>query len=234
MTCTQAVQSTYNFAKRRIVFVRKLPVGVRRRFALSPISQSRSRQRRFSWHYRIPEQPTQSSSTIVSTLLPERMQSVEHNILFNISPIPASSNTVAWDATILPSTFDASASYSGKVNGAFLHNPSPSPSKFLSSPNELLSSLDAPHGAKSHGHQSRLTPTGFFDIKQGFLPHVTSGPHNWATCQSNREIRQRQTDVFFRGRQHLKNVSYIRARREPDSEGKRRQGLEDWPTHKKW
>lgn len=156
-----------------MVSVRKLPVGVRRRFAMSPISQGRSRQRRFPWHFRIPEQPTQSSSPIASTLLPERMQGVEHNTLSNILPIPASSNAVAWEATILPSIFDGSASYSRKVNGAFLHKISPPPSKFVSCPNELLSNLDASQGAKSHGHQSKLTPTGSSDIKGGILPHVT-------------------------------------------------------------
>lgn len=161
----QAVQSTYNSAKRRMVSVRKLPVGVRHRFAMSPISQGRSRQRRFPWHFRIPEQPTQSSSPIASTLLPEGMQGVEHNTLSNISPIPASSNAVAWEATILPSIFDGSASYSRKVNGAFLPKISPPPSKFVSSPNELLSNLDAPQGVKSHGHQSKLTRTGSSDIK---------------------------------------------------------------------
>lgn len=170
MTCTQAVQSTYNAAKRRMVSVRRLPVGVRRRCALSPVSQGRSRQRRFPWHYRIPEQLTQSSSLIASTLLPEGMRGVEYNTLSNISPIPASSNAVASDAPILPSTFDGSASYSHKVNGAFLHKPSPSSSKLVSSPNELLSSLDVPRaGAKSHGHQSRLTPTESSDIKRGNL-----------------------------------------------------------------
>ena len=168
----QVVQSTYNSAKRRMVSVRKLPVGVRRRFEMSPISQGRSRQRRFSWHFRIPEQLTQSSSPIASTLLPEGMQGVEHNTLSNISPIPASSNAVAWEATILPS-IDGSASYSRKVNGAFLHKISPPPSKFVSSPNELLSNLDAPQRAKSHGHQSKLSPTGSSDIKGGVLPHVT-------------------------------------------------------------
>lgn len=102
--CTQAVQSTYNAAKRRIVSVRRIPVGVRRRYALPPILQGRSRQRYFPRQYRTPEQLTQSVNPVAPTSSPERMQGVEYNIVPSIPPTPASPNAAASDALVIPPT----------------------------------------------------------------------------------------------------------------------------------
>lgn len=70
-TCTQAVQSTYNAAKRRMVSIPSHPVNVpsqsHRRYSPLPRAQGRSRQRRFVWQYRILERSPQSRPSCINT-----------------------------------------------------------------------------------------------------------------------------------------------------------------------
>lgn len=77
-TCTHAVQSTYNAAKRRMVSVR-VPSQLHRRYTKSPTSQGRSRQRRYFWQRKRPEQPSQSPRPVASTLSPEGMEGIEYS-----------------------------------------------------------------------------------------------------------------------------------------------------------
>lgn len=86
-TCTQAVQSTYNAAKRRMVSVPRPRVGVYRRYASS---QDRSNQRRLFWKYKTREQPSQPLSLVASTLPPDSMEGVEYGAGSHASPIAVS------------------------------------------------------------------------------------------------------------------------------------------------
>lgn len=87
-TCTQAVQSTYNAAKRRMVSVPRLRMGARRRYAPSPRSQGRSHQRRFFWQKR--EQPSQPLKLVASTPSLDGMEGVEYGASSHGSPIAVS------------------------------------------------------------------------------------------------------------------------------------------------
>lgn len=78
-TCTQAVQSTYNAAKRRMVSVR-IPSQSHRRYAPSPTSQGRNRQRRYFWQHKRSEQSSQSSRPVASTISPEGMEGIEYSV----------------------------------------------------------------------------------------------------------------------------------------------------------
>lgn len=89
-TCTQAVQSTYNAAKRRMVSVPRPRVGVYRRYAPSLRSQYRSYQRQLFWQYKTREQPSQPLRLVASTLPPDGMEGVEYGAGSHASPIAVS------------------------------------------------------------------------------------------------------------------------------------------------
>ena len=92
-TCTQAVQSTYNAAKRRMVSVPRLRVGVLRRYAPSPRSLAHSHQRRFFCkykYYQIRRQPPQSFNPVSPTLPRDGTEGVEYGAGSHVSPIAVS------------------------------------------------------------------------------------------------------------------------------------------------
>lgn len=89
-TCTQAVQSTYNAAKRRMVSAPRPRVGVYRRYTPSPRSQDRSNKRRLYWKYKTREQPSQPLNLVASTLPPDSMEGVEYGAGSHASPIAVS------------------------------------------------------------------------------------------------------------------------------------------------
>ena len=115
-TCTQAVQSTYNAAKRRMVSVR-VPSQSHRRYARSPASQGRGRQRRYFWQYKTPEQSSQSPRPVASTVSPEGMEGIE----YSAPPSP-----VVSDSHFHLSTSHALPSDIPRMTGALPHEPSPS------------------------------------------------------------------------------------------------------------
>ena len=131
ITCTQAVQSSYNAAKRRMVSVPipSLPVGMRRRYASTP--SSRVSRRRLFRQSRIPAQsPAQPSLAInpaVSILAPEGMPGVEYSGLSNIGQFPDTQDAADPDAFILPQSSDALASDKPYMTGGLFHEPTPPP-----------------------------------------------------------------------------------------------------------
>lgn len=133
LACTQAVQSTYNAAKRRMVSipVPRLPVGMRRRYAPPPTLQSRSRQRRSFWQSRFPARsPAQSLQPInpaVSILAEEGIPGVEFSGLSDVGKIPDRQDAPDPDAFVLPYSSDALASGAPYMTGALFHEPTPPP-----------------------------------------------------------------------------------------------------------
>lgn len=125
-TCTRVVQSTYNAAKRRVVSVPKLPVGVRRRYALSPQSQGRSRQRHSFQQRRIPEQSSPSPNAVASALSSDGMEGVELSVVSEATPIPVGIDTVASDSHHHSPTSHSKASDLPRMAGALFVEPSPS------------------------------------------------------------------------------------------------------------
>lgn len=115
-TCTQAVQSTYNAAKRRMVSVRVRSQSPRR-YMQSPTSQGRSRQRRYFWHHTRQEQLPQSPEPVAPTVSPEEMEGIE----FSVPPSPAVS-----DSHFHLSTSHGLASDVPRMTGALPYVPSPS------------------------------------------------------------------------------------------------------------
>lgn len=118
-TCTQAVQSTYNAAKRRIVSVRA-PSQSHRRYIPSPTSQGRSRQRRYFWHRKRQEQLSQSPEPVapVAPTVPlDEMEGIETSG----PPSP-----VVSDSHFHLSTSHGLASDVPRMTGALPHVPSPS------------------------------------------------------------------------------------------------------------
>lgn len=132
--CTQAVQSTYNAAKRRMVSIPipRVPVGMRRHYPSTPSSaQGRSWRRRFSRQSRVPAQPTaqqsQAINPVVSILAPEGMSGVEYCGLSGIGQFPDTHDAVDPDAFILPHSPDALASGVPYMTGGLFHTPTSPP-----------------------------------------------------------------------------------------------------------
>lgn len=115
-TCTQAVQSTYNAAKRRMVSVR-VPSQSRRRYVPSPTSQGRSRQRRYFWHRQRQEQLPQPPEPVAPTVSPDEMEGIESSV----PPSP-----VVSDSHFHLSTPHGLASDVPRMTGALPHVPFPS------------------------------------------------------------------------------------------------------------
>lgn len=126
-TCTQAVQSTYNAAKRCMVSVPSRIVAVpsqsHHRHAPSSTSQGRSRQRRHFWQYQRPEQLSQRPKPVASPVSPDGMEGIEHSV----PPSPISS-----DSHFNFSTSHGLASDVPIMTGAFPKEPPPS--SFVTSP----------------------------------------------------------------------------------------------------
>lgn len=132
-TCTQAVQSTYNAAKRRMVSVQvpRLPVGMRRRYAPQQNQQIRSRKHRPLQQPRVPALPpalptTQSlqpTNTVVSTLAPGGMPGVEYSGLSDIGKSPDTLDAADLDAFVLPWSSDTLASGAPFMTGGLFHEP---------------------------------------------------------------------------------------------------------------
>lgn len=127
MTCTQAVQSTYNAAKRRMVsiYIPRLPVGMRRRYAPQPTPQDLFRQRRLLRHSRAPaELPTQSwqsISPVVSILVPEGMPGVEYSGLSDVGKFPDKQDAADPDAFVLRRPSAALTSGAPYMTGGLFH-----------------------------------------------------------------------------------------------------------------
>lgn len=115
-TCTQAVQSTYNAAKRRMVSVR-VRSHSHRRHMQSPTSQARSRQRRYFWHRTRQEQLAQSPEPVAPTELLDEMEGIE-------STVPSSPEVS--DSHFHLSTSHGLASDVPRMTGALPYVPSPS------------------------------------------------------------------------------------------------------------
>lgn len=115
-TCTQAVQSTYNAAKRRMVSVR-VPSQSHPRYVPPPTSQGRSRQRRSFWHHKRREQLSQSPEPVAPTVSPDEMEGIE----FSVPPSP-----VVSDSHSHLSTSHGLASSVPRMTGALPYVPSPS------------------------------------------------------------------------------------------------------------
>lgn len=115
-TCTQAVQSTYNAAKRRMVPVRVLSQS-HRRYVSSPTSQGRSLQRRYFWHHERQEQLSHSPVPVAPTASPDEMEGIESSV----SPSP-----VVSDSHFHLSTSHGLVSDVPRMTGALPYVPSPS------------------------------------------------------------------------------------------------------------
>lgn len=115
-TCTQAVQSTYNAAKRRMVSVR-VPSQSHRRHAPSPTSQRRSRQRRYFWQRNRRERSSQSPEPAASTVSPEGMEGIEYSL--PPSPVVSDSHFHLSTSHDLPSDVP-------RMTGAIPQEPTPS------------------------------------------------------------------------------------------------------------
>ncbi|MCJ1346308.1 hypothetical protein MMC31_004523 [Peltigera leucophlebia] len=114
-TCTKAVQSTYNAAKRRMVSIPpRLPVGMRRRYAAPTTPHARSWRcplfRRSRIAAQSPAQPSPPINPVVSTLAPEGMPGVEYSGLSNAGQFPGTQDAADPDAFILPRSSNALAS----------------------------------------------------------------------------------------------------------------------------
>lgn len=123
-TCTQAVQSTYNAAKRRMVSVPRLPVGVRRRYAPSPQSQGRSRQYHSFWQRRKPKQSSHSPYAIASALPSNGMEGVEYSVVSEVPSIPNCVDTVTSDSCLTPPNSHDLASELPRMTAALYMEPS--------------------------------------------------------------------------------------------------------------
>lgn len=115
-TCTQAVQSTYNAAKRRMVSVRVRSQS-HRRYMHSSTSQGRSRQRRYFWHHTRQERLPQSPEQVAPTVLPDEMEGIESSV----PPSPEVS-----ESHFHLSTSHGLASDVPRMTGALPYVPSPS------------------------------------------------------------------------------------------------------------
>lgn len=201
-TCSRAVQSTYDAAKRRMVSVPNLPIGVRRRYAPSPQPQGRSRQRHFFRQRRIPEQPSQSPNAVISALPSDRMEGVEYSVVSEATPIPVGIDTVTSKSHRNSPTSHSRASDLPRMTGALFVEPFPSSvpnhpaNSFLSGvitpfgtnwppkdkfPNESLMSLNDPQAwMASPEYHSRPSQTASFaatrlieELEEVSSPHVT-------------------------------------------------------------
>lgn len=131
--CTQAVQSTYNTAKRRMVSipVPRLPVGLRRRYAPAPTPQDRRRQRRSFWQSLNTEQPPtrvlQADNPVASILAPDGMPGVEYSGLSNVGGYPDRQDSADPDAFVHSRSSVDVASSGLYMTRALFCEPSPAP-----------------------------------------------------------------------------------------------------------
>lgn len=132
-TCTKAVQSTYNAAKRRMVSipVARLSVGMRRRYAPPPSSQNRSRQRRSFRQSMNSAQPParslQAVNPVTSILAPDGMPGVEYSGLSSDGGFPVRQDSVDPDAFVYPRSPGGAAPGAPYMAGALFHEPTPPP-----------------------------------------------------------------------------------------------------------
>ncbi len=128
-TCTKAVQSTYNAAKRRMVSIPapRLPVGLRRRYAPAPTPQDRRRQRRSFWQSINSAQPLQAVNPVASILAPDGMPGVEYSGLSNVGGFPDTQDSADPDAFVYSRSFGDVASDAPYMTGALFREPTPSP-----------------------------------------------------------------------------------------------------------
>lgn len=134
-TCTQAVQSTYNAAKRRIVSipVPRLPIGMRRRYAAPPPAtpHARSWRRRLFRQPRVPiqspAQVLQPINPVTSILAPDGMPGVEYSGLSNAGQFSDTQDAADPDAFILPRPSGALTSGAIYMTGGLFHEPTPTP-----------------------------------------------------------------------------------------------------------
>ena len=147
MTCIQAVQSTYNAAKRRMVSIPlpQLPVGMRRRYAVSPTPNARSCRRRLLRQSRVPVQsPVQPSATInpvATSLASNGMPDVEYSGLSNAGGFPESQDAADPDAFIFPRSSDLLASGAPFMTGGLFYEPTPPPPAPSSAQGQLASNI---------------------------------------------------------------------------------------------
>lgn len=161
MTCTQAVQSGYNVAKRRMVSipVPRLPVGMRRRYAALQTPHARSWRCRWLRQPRLPLQsPAQSSQSInpvVSGLALDGMPDVEYSGLSNVGQFLDTQDVADPDAFICPRSSDVLASGVPYMTGGLFHEPNPPPPL-------------SPRPAQNHSASTNLTgPPTPDDIEKG-------------------------------------------------------------------
>ena len=132
-TCTLAVQSTYNAAKRRMISipVPRLPVGMRRRYAAPPTPHARSWRRRLfrqsGGPLQSPAQSSQPINPVVSSLAPDGMPGVEYSGLSNIGQFPDTQDAADPDAFIYPQSSNALASDAPYMTGGLFYEPTPPP-----------------------------------------------------------------------------------------------------------
>lgn len=133
VTCTKAVQSTYNAAKRRMVSipVPRLPVGMRRRYSPPPSPQDRSRQRRSIWRSVNSAQPPtrslQASNPVASILAPDGMPGVEYSGLSSDGGFPDRQDSADPDAFVYLRSPGDAAPGAPYMTGALFHEPTPPP-----------------------------------------------------------------------------------------------------------
>lgn len=138
ITCTKAVHSTYNAAKRRMVSlpVPRLPVGMRRRYAAPTRPRSRSWRCPLFRRSTVPAQslvqPSQPINPVASTLAPEKMPGVEYSGLSEAGKLPDTQDAADPDAFIFPPSSNALPSGATYMAGGHFHEPTPSP--FVPSP----------------------------------------------------------------------------------------------------
>lgn len=146
-TCIQAVQSTYNAAKYRMVSIPlpRLPVGMRRRYTVPPTPNARSWRRRLLRQSRIPVQsPVQPSapiSPVATSLASEGMPDVEYSGLSNAGGFPDTQDAADPDAFILPRSSDLLASGASCMTGGLFFEPTPPPPASSSVPDQLASKI---------------------------------------------------------------------------------------------
>lgn len=140
-TCSKAVQSAYNAAKRRMVSipVPRFPVGMRRRYAPPPSPQDRSRQRRFFWQSRNsarpPARPLPAVNPVTSVSAPHGMPGVEYSGLSSDGRFPDREDTADPDAFVYPRSPGEAVPIGLYMTSALFH-PSTSPLPSLSTANE--------------------------------------------------------------------------------------------------
>lgn len=144
-TCIQAVQSTYNAAKRRMVSIPlpRLPVGMRRRYAVPQTPNARSWRRRLLRQRRVSVQSQVQSSAPTdqraTSLAFKGMPDVEYSGLSNAGEFPESQDAADPDAFILPRSSDILASGAPFMTGGLFHEPTPPPPDPSSAQGELAS-----------------------------------------------------------------------------------------------